>query len=103
MRMRCSTVELRARFSNSLVDPEGIEPTSHPCHGCILPVNYGPAYRLRHAASLRITRCARTRQASKLYFTRFIVVGDLGRRRWGEGLESGERGAGGEGRARCFV
>ena len=24
------------------VDPEGIEPSIHPCHGRVLPVYYGP-------------------------------------------------------------
>ena len=29
------------------VDPRGIEPLSPPCHGDILPVNYGPRVDLR--------------------------------------------------------
>ena len=28
--------------SKETVDPRGIEPLSHPCHGYILPVYYGP-------------------------------------------------------------
>ena len=29
------------------VDPEGIEPSIHPCHGRVLPVYYGPPIKIK--------------------------------------------------------
>ena len=28
----------------NFVDPEGIEPSTLPCHGNVLPLDYGPFY-----------------------------------------------------------
>ena len=29
-------------YSSMVVDPRGVEPRTHPCHGCVLPLYHGP-------------------------------------------------------------
>lgn len=37
-------IEIRTKMTkiSNVVDPEGIEPSTLPCHGNVLPLDYGP-------------------------------------------------------------